>query len=86
MSLWNFFVPLGVFLFLDIALLIPWTILFPLEWREEMVCDMYVVMECIIWISDRGLVMTVIQRFIMNIARAINLVIGLEQYMCTKDC
>lgn len=35
LSLWNFFIPLGVFLFLDIAVLIPWTVLFPLEWHEE---------------------------------------------------
>ncbi|XP_065918423.1 gamma-aminobutyric acid type B receptor subunit 1-like [Dysidea avara] len=35
LPLCNFFFPLGVFLFLDLAVLIPWTILYPLEWTEE---------------------------------------------------
>ena len=87
LSLWNFFVPLGVFLFLDIALLIPWTILFPLEWNEDLVgsCDLYYC--CALYgVSDRALVRMATQRYTTSIAHVTDLVTGLVHCMCIKDC
>jgi len=69
---------------LDLAVLIPWTILYPLEWEEEKVSS--VVVRLVMTMLYRILVMMVTLRYTMSIAHVTSLGTGLDRSTCTRVC